>query len=124
VSFFRAVKVALSALAANKMRSVLAVLGIVIGVAAVIMVVAMGKGAQAKVEDSISKLGVNLVFVWPGTRSTGAGAASRQIHRIAVMNVSPSTRPMPGASTMKSSVLVHPDARIAPGPALATAAPA
>ena len=40
------------------------------------------------------------------------------------MNVSPSTRPMPGASTMKSSVLVQPDATIAAGPALATAAPA
>jgi putative ABC transport system permease protein len=75
MSFVRAVKVALSALAANKMRSVLAVLGIVIGVAAVIMVVAMGKGAQAKVEDQISKLGVNLVFVWPGNRTTGGGAA-------------------------------------------------
>ena len=75
MSFLRAFKVALSALAANTLRSVLAVLGIVIGVAAVIMVVALGQGAQARVEDSISKLGVNLIFVWPGTRSMGASAA-------------------------------------------------
>ncbi|HEX7899432.1 MAG TPA: ABC transporter permease [Planctomycetota bacterium] len=75
MSFLRAIKVALTALAANKLRSVLAVLGIVIGVMAVIMVVALGKGAQARVEDSISKLGVNLIFVWPGTRSMGSSAA-------------------------------------------------
>ena len=75
MSFLRAIKVALTALAANKLRSVLAVLGIVIGVAVVIIVVAMGKGAQARVEESISKMGVNLIFVWPGTRSTGASAA-------------------------------------------------
>jgi putative ABC transport system permease protein len=75
MSFVRAFKVALTALAANKMRSVLAVLGIVIGVAAVIMVVALGKGAQASVEASISSMGVNLIFVWPGTKSAGASAA-------------------------------------------------
>ena len=75
MSFVRAFKVALSALAANKLRSVLAVLGIVIGVAVVIIVVAMGKGAQARVEDTISKMGVNLVFVYPGTRSMGSSAA-------------------------------------------------
>jgi ABC-type antimicrobial peptide transport system permease subunit len=75
MSFFRAVKVALTALVANKMRSVLAVLGIVIGVAAVIMVVAMGKGAQAQVEQTISKMGVNLIFVWPENRSSGSSAA-------------------------------------------------
>jgi len=49
--FLRAFKVALSALAANKLRSTLAVLGIVIGVSAVIMMIAMGKGAQAKIEE-------------------------------------------------------------------------
>jgi putative ABC transport system permease protein len=75
MSFVRAFKVALTALAANKLRSVLAVLGIVIGVAAVIMVVALGKGAQANVESQIAKLGVNLIFVWPGTKSTGGSAA-------------------------------------------------
>jgi len=77
--FLRSFKVALTALAANKLRSVLAVLGIVIGVSAVIMMIAMGKGAQAKVEESIAKMGVNLVFVWPGaTAKAGSGAKSGQ----------------------------------------------
>src|SRR5213078_247882 len=76
--FLRAFKVALTALASNKLRSTLAVLGIVIGVSAVIMMIAMGKGAQAKVEESISRMGVNLVFVWPGTVSKGASGAKTQ----------------------------------------------
>ena len=66
--FLRAFKVALTALAANKLRSVLAVLGIVIGVSAVIMMIGMGKGAQVKVEESITRMGVNLVFVQPAYR--------------------------------------------------------
>src|SRR5262245_42936770 len=73
--FLRAFKVALSALAANKLRSTLAVLGIVIGVMAVIMMVAMGRGAQAKVEEGITKMGVNLIFVYPGQVSRGASGA-------------------------------------------------
>src|SRR6185369_6109931 len=73
--FVRAVKVALTALSANKLRSTLAVLGIIIGVAAVIMVVAMGRGAQAKVEESITKMGVNMIFVYPGAVSKGASGA-------------------------------------------------
>ncbi len=73
--FLKAFKVALGALAANKLRSFLAVLGIVIGVAAVIMVTAMGKGAQARVEETFSKIGVNLIFVWPETLSIGASRA-------------------------------------------------
>jgi len=71
----RSFKVALSALAANKLRSTLAVLGIVIGVSAVIMMIAMGRGAQAKVEESITKMGVNLVFIYPGAVSKGISGA-------------------------------------------------
>jgi len=73
--FLRAFKVALTALAANKLRSVLAVLGIVIGVAAVIMMVGMGRGAQASVEEGISKMGVNLVFVYPWYKGVGSSRA-------------------------------------------------
>jgi putative ABC transport system permease protein len=73
--FLRAFKVALSALAANKLRSTLAVLGIVIGVGAVIAMVAMGKGAQVKIEEGITKMGVNMIFVYPGAVSKGASGA-------------------------------------------------
>jgi len=83
--FLRAFKVALAALAANKLRSVLAVLGIVIGVAAVIMVVAMGKGAQVRVEEMITRMGVNLVFVYPS--STGRGASSSRSYMAETLTV-------------------------------------
>src|SRR5436305_1673972 len=60
------IRVALSALRANKLRSLLTMLGIVIGVAAVIAVVALGAGAQAAVKDRISSLGTTLLTVMPG----------------------------------------------------------
>jgi len=75
VHFLRSFKVALTALAANKLRSVLAVLGIVIGVMAVIMMVAMGKGAQARVHENFQKMGVNLVFVYPESTSRGSSSS-------------------------------------------------
>src|SRR3990170_2351252 len=58
--------VALGALRANKLRSFLTMLGVVIGVVAVIAVVALGRGAQQSVNARISALGTTLLTVWPG----------------------------------------------------------
>jgi putative ABC transport system permease protein len=58
---------AFSALARNKMRSTLTMLGIVIGVAAVIMMQSMGRGATAYVGEAISGLGSNMLIIVPGT---------------------------------------------------------
>src|SRR5271166_5718005 len=68
------------ALGRNKMRSALTMLGIFIGVAAVIAMVAIGQGASASVRDQIASLGSNLIIVLPGaTTSNGvrAGFGSR-----------------------------------------------
>jgi putative ABC transport system permease protein len=65
------IRVALGALRANKLRSLLTMLGIVIGVAAVIAVVALGRGAQKAVNDRISALGTTLLTVNPGQAQTG-----------------------------------------------------
>jgi putative ABC transport system permease protein len=62
--------VALSALRRNRMRSLLTTLGIVIGVAAVVMMQAMGEGATAYVGRAISGLGTNLLIAQPGARRT------------------------------------------------------
>ena len=59
--------IALLALRINKLRSVLTMLGIIIGVAAVITMVAVGSGAQARVKQQISSLGSNLMILIPGT---------------------------------------------------------
>ncbi|HET7565522.1 MAG TPA: ABC transporter permease [Gemmatimonadaceae bacterium] len=70
-------RVALSALRANKLRSVLTMLGIVIGVAAVIAMVALGRGAQNAVKERIASLGTTLLTVRPGRVFRG-GVASNQ----------------------------------------------
>jgi len=67
------VSVALGALRANKLRSALTMLGIVIGVGAVIAVVALGTGAQQAVKDRISALGTTLLTVMPGQQRGGGG---------------------------------------------------
>ena len=64
-------RVALEALRVNLMRSVLTMLGIIIGVAAVIAMVTVGAGAQAEIDRQISSLGSNLFMVMSGTRSRG-----------------------------------------------------
>ncbi|MHB8837895.1 MAG: ABC transporter permease [Gemmatimonadaceae bacterium] len=70
--FGETIMVALGALRANKLRSLLTMLGIVIGVAAVIAVVALGRGAQKAVNDRIAALGTTLLTVSPG-QAFGAG---------------------------------------------------
>src|SRR6185503_8579602 len=60
------ISVALGALRANKLRSLLTMLGIVIGVAAVIAMVALGTGAQTAVKERIASLGTTLLTVMPG----------------------------------------------------------
>jgi len=64
-------RVALRALLRNKLRSFLTVLGIIIGVAAVIAMVAIGEGAKAKVEASFASMGSNLLIVMPGSTTSG-----------------------------------------------------
>src|SRR5438045_725533 len=71
---------ALSALRANKGRSILTTLGIIIGVAAVIAIVALGEGASAAVANQLAGLGTNLLTIQPGSAQsggarTGAGSA-------------------------------------------------
>jgi putative ABC transport system permease protein len=69
------IRVALGALRANKLRSLLTMLGIVIGVAAVIAVVALGTGAQSAVKERISSLGTTLLTIIPG-QQRGMGGIS------------------------------------------------
>jgi putative ABC transport system permease protein len=75
------IKVAARALGRNKLRTALTMLGIIIGVGAVIVLVSIGQGAQAMVLDQISSMGTNMMYVMPGNlffggAALGAGAAS------------------------------------------------
>lgn len=78
MSFFDSLAVAWSALRANLLRSILTTLGIIIGVASVIVLVAVGSGARSEVERQIASLGSNMLVVFSGSsrvmgRSGGAG---------------------------------------------------
>src|ERR1700758_586111 len=67
-----------SALSANKVRSGLTMLGIVIGIGSVISMVAIGNGAQQSVANSIQSIGANLIMVMPGaTRTFGGPSGGR-----------------------------------------------
>jgi putative ABC transport system permease protein len=66
MNFWQALLEALQSLSSNKLRSALTILGIVIGVGAVIALLAIGRGAQDTITGSISGIGTNLIFVVPG----------------------------------------------------------
>src|SRR5580692_5737118 len=65
------IRVALRALARNKLRTILTMLGIIIGVGAVICTVAIGQGASQSVQDQIKSLGDNMIMVMAGSINQG-----------------------------------------------------
>jgi putative ABC transport system permease protein len=76
------IKIAGQSILRNKMRTLLTMLGIVIGVAAVIVMVAVGQGAQSRITEQIRNLGTNMIVITPGTSqaggvSQGAGTFNR-----------------------------------------------
>jgi putative ABC transport system permease protein len=71
MNFFATFKLALRALARNKMRSMLTMLGIIIGVGAVIAMVGIGQGASASIQSQISQLGNNVLYVMAGSTNSG-----------------------------------------------------
>ena len=90
---------ALVAIRSNVLRSVLTALGIIIGVAAVIVMISVGAGAQKQVDDVIKKLGSNLVIVVPGTTTSGGARGARgsrptitEDDAIAIQNEIPSVK--------------------------------
>ena len=77
--FFETSKLALRAISRNLLRSFLTILGVVIGVAAVIAMVTVGNGTTAQVKSELSRLGTNMLFVRPG--QFGPGRASTEAKR-------------------------------------------
>ena len=73
MSFWRTLKVSLEGLALNKARSFLTTLGVIIGVAAVIIMLAISAGAEAEIADQINSLGANLIVVMPSFSRGGFG---------------------------------------------------
>jgi putative ABC transport system permease protein len=76
--FWTVIKLSLKSLFANKLRSFLAMLGIIIGVGAVISMLALGSGAERQVMDRLSSLGTNLLIVRPGAHGSGGVISGTQ----------------------------------------------
>jgi putative ABC transport system permease protein len=80
-TFLQSLLIAVRALRVNKMRALLTMLGIIIGIAAVIAMVAIGAGASKMISDQISSIGSNLLLVIPGSMTSGgmrSGTGSAQ----------------------------------------------
>lgn len=93
------IKMAFSSLTSNKLRTLLSMLGIIIGVAAVIAVVSIASGSQQQVTARISNLGSNLINIRPGVRRGGPGRISSESGNIfdlelgeAIVNYCPSVK--------------------------------
>jgi putative ABC transport system permease protein len=67
-------RLAADSIVKNKMRTMLTMLGIVIGIGAVIVMVAVGHGAQSQIEAQIKSLGTNMLVITPGTTAQGAAS--------------------------------------------------
>ena len=72
-------RVAVTALRANRLRSLLTMLGVVIGVAAVVVLVAIGTGAKQEVENQVNGLGANLIIVVPGKLEFGSAPTKSRL---------------------------------------------
>ena len=72
------IKVASRSIFKNKLRTMLTMLGIIIGVAAVIVMVAIGQGAQSQIQKQINNLGTNMIVITPGTTSQGGVSQGAQ----------------------------------------------
>ncbi|MBB3459480.1 ABC transporter permease [Rhizobium sp. BK377] len=99
--FFETLKLALRAISRNLLRSFLTVLGVVIGVAAVIALVTIGNGTTAQVSTELSRLGTNMLFVRPG--QFGPGRASSEARRFTLKDVEAIRDQVPGLRAVAPS---------------------
>jgi len=99
-------RTALEAILSRRMRSSLTMLGILIGIAAVMLTVGLGQGAQAQVRDQINQLGSNLLIVSPGSTTSATGIRGGR--------GSASTLTMRDSTALASSVVAPDIAKVAP----------
>ncbi len=93
--FIETLRQALSAILRNAMRSFLTVLGVIIGVAAVIALVTIGRGSTAQIERDVSSLGVNLLMMRPG-QGMGPGSTSSSSKPFTLKDVTAIAAEVPG----------------------------
>jgi putative ABC transport system permease protein len=101
------IRVAFRALMRNKMRAALTMLGIIIGVSAVIAMVSIGQGAQASVQAQIESIGTNLLFVSAGAQNVGgvrSGTGDSGTNTLTVEDLDAIKREVPSVSMVTPSI--------------------
>src|SRR3954465_15672320 len=101
------IRVAFRALIRNKMRAALTMLGIIIGVSAVIAMVSIGQGAQASVQAQIEGMGTNLLFVSAGAQNVGgvrSGTGDSGTNTLTVDDLEAIKREVPSGSMVTPTV--------------------
>ncbi|HXC92855.1 MAG TPA: ABC transporter permease [Geobacteraceae bacterium] len=113
MDFIQTLKIALRALRTNKMRSFLTMLGIIIGISAVIAMMAVGSGASYVISQQIASIGSNIILVIPGSTTsgglrTGSGGAQTLVNDDvkAIMNECPSVE-MAAPTTRNAALVVY-----------------
>jgi len=112
--FWESVTIALRGLTANKLRTALTMLGIIIGVAAVISLLSIGKGFEASFNRDIESMGTNVLWILPGNFDIfgeGGGESSRQVDR---RNKEPQPLTIDDAQAIGNPVQVPDVAAVAP----------
>ncbi|HXL79737.1 MAG TPA: ABC transporter permease [Pyrinomonadaceae bacterium] len=101
------IRVAFRALVRNKMRAALTMLGIIIGVSAVIAMVSIGQGAQQSVQDQIASIGTNLLFVSAGAQNVGGvrtGTGDTGTNTLTVEDLDAIKREVPSVSMVTPGI--------------------
>jgi putative ABC transport system permease protein len=101
------IRVAFRALVRNKMRAALTMLGIIIGVSAVIAMVSIGQGAQQSVQDQIAGIGTNLLFVSAGAQNVGGvrtGTGDTGTNTLTVEDLDAIKREVPSISMVTPAI--------------------
>jgi len=107
MTFLMIVRIAYRALARNKMRAALTMLGVIIGVGAVIAMVSIGQGAQASVQAQISSFGTNLLFVSAGAQNVGgvrSGAGDSGTNTLTEDDLQSIQREVPSVSAVSPNI--------------------
>lgn len=110
MNFLVIFRVAFRALARNKMRSALTMLGVIIGVASVIAMVSIGQGAQASVQTQIANVGTNLLFIRAGSMNTGgvrSGTDTTGTNTLTVEDIEAVRRELPSIGMASPSVMAR-----------------
>jgi putative ABC transport system permease protein len=109
------IRLAVQSILKNRMRAMLTMLGIIIGVAAVIVMVAVGYGARSRIHEQINNLGTNMIVITPGASITGGVSQGAQAYATLTVADAEKIRSQSQIVVAVSPVLVSRSQVIAPG---------